>query len=444
MKTILSFLLVLTVGCASARVVGSPADVESPKAKVDSIALAFGGRGDSIGLGNAIAAGCKPATDNTKCIESALSSAARKGNVRIAMGALNRLGAINPDIRRTGHVYAHAIGIAAGSGRRDIQQTFTQCSESYQSGCYHGVIQAWFAALDSVSAADANALCAPFRKSDSDRWIRFQCVHGMGHGLTMLFDHDLPKGLGGCDLLSEWWDRHSCYGGAFMENIVNVTTPHHPASALSHHDGKADEHAAMEGTDHDMAGMNHGKAKPFKPVDPADPLYPCSALPDRYLTACYEMQTSVMLYNNKGDIAGAARGCDRAPLAMRPTCYASLGRDISSYSLQNHAEAVRMCSLGTSRYRPWCYYGLVKNFIDLEARPQDGMAMCRDVPDAEGKTLCYDAVGEQVAILEPDADRRHLICATAESEFVDVCGYGARLGVQAPAELTAVWEAAKK
>ena len=444
MKSSISIFLLFTVGCASARAAGSAAESESPKASIDSIAVGFGERGDSIGLGDAIAAGCKSAKDNTKCIENALSAAARNGNVKVAMGALNRLGAINPDIRRTGHVYAHAIGIAAGSARRDIQQTFTQCSESYQSGCYHGVIQAWFAALDSVSPADANALCAPFRKSDSDRWIRFQCVHGMGHGLTMLYKHDLPKGLAGCDLLTEWWDRHSCYSGAFMENIVNVTTPHHPASALSHRDGKGSEHESMEGMDHDMAGMHHSDAKPFKAVDPADPLYPCSALPDRYLSACYEMQTSVMLYNNKGDIGGAAKGCDTAPLNMRPICYASLGRDISSYSLQNHAQAVRMCSLGTPRYRPWCYYGLVKNFIDLEARPQDGMAMCRDVPDAAGKTLCYDAVGEQVLILEPDAEKRRLICDTAEPEFVDVCGYGARLAMQAPDELLAIWDAARK
>lgn len=440
----ISIVLLCSLGCATARAPGSSAESASPPSNVDSVAIAFSARGDSTGLGDAIAAGCRSWKDSAQCIEGALSTAARDGYVKIAMGALNRLGATNPDIRRTGHVYAHAIGIAAGSSGADIEKTFTQCSESYQSGCYHGVIQAWFASLDSVSAADANALCAPFRTRESDRWIRFQCVHGMGHGLTMLYDHDLPKGLAGCDLLSEWWDRHSCYSGAFMENIVNVTAPHHPASALSHHDGKGGDHKAMESMDHDMTEMHHGEARPFKAVDPADPLYPCSALPDRYLSACYEMQTSVMLYNNKGDIAGAAKGCDTAPVDMRPICYASLGRDVSSYSLQNHAEAVRMCSLGTPKYRPWCYYGLVKNFIDLEARPQDGIAMCRDVPDAAGKTLCYDAVGEQVAILAPDVEKRRLICETAEAGFVEVCSYGARLGTQAPAELVAIWDAARK
>src|SRR4029079_17845703 len=172
---------------------------------------------------------------------------------------------------------------------------------------------------------------------------RFQCVHGMGHGLEMVYAHDLKKALTGCDLLTDWWDRHSCYSGAFMENIVSVTMPHHPASDLAHHDD-------MAGMDHDMAGMDHGDMKtPVKGIDPSDQQYPVSIMSERYLTACYEMQTSVMLYNNKGDMAGAARDCDAASAKYRTICYASLGRDISSYSAQNHAEAIRMCGLSTPK-----------------------------------------------------------------------------------------------
>jgi hypothetical protein len=363
-----------------------------------------------------------------------LAAPASKGLVKISMGALNRMGR-NAEIRRTGHVYAHAIGIAAGSAEHDIAKTFTQCSESFQSGCYHGVIQAWFAGLDSLSAADANALCAPFRKSESDRWIRFQCVHGMGHGLTMLYDHDLPKGLEGCDLLTDWWDQHSCYSGAFMENIVNVTMPHHPASALAH------QHDDMGGMDHDMSSMDHD-AKKFKPVDSTDQLYPCSVMKERYLSACYEMQTSVMLYNNKGDIAAAAKSCESAPQSMRTVCFASLGRDISSYSQQQHPEAIRMCSLVTSKYQPWCYYGLVKNLIDLEARASDGMSLCREVPSSDSKALCYAAVGEQILVLRPGEEERRSLCAPAESEYLDACLYGARLS-QAPTMLTRVWDSVK-
>lgn len=444
MKLLRVFAILSAIGCGTAGSPEAASDLRPLRTNLDSAALALASVGDSAALGTTVASACRKTKGNARCIEEALSLVARNGQVKVAMGALGKIAAGDPAIRRTGHVYAHAIGIAAGSSRRDVAQTFTQCSESFQSGCYHGVIQAWFASLDSVSAADANALCAPFRGSDSDRWIRFQCVHGMGHGLTMLYKHNLPKGLAGCDLLTEWWDRHSCYSGAFMENIVNVTMPHHPASALGGHDGQSENHASMEAQHHGTAGNHHGDSAPFKPVDPADPLYPCSALSERYQTACYEMQTSVMLYNNKGDIAGAAKGCDTAPLKMRPVCYASLGRDISSYSQQDHREAVRMCSLGAEKYQPWCYYGLVKNLIDLDARTEDGVAMCKDVPSSSGKTLCYNAVGEQALILYADADKRRLACASAETDFIDTCQYGARLLTQAPKGLLEIWDGARK
>lgn len=441
-------------GCASA---GSGSEVKSPATTIviDSASLfAIAQSGDSAGLAVHVRTSCSSAADKPACYESLLAVPAGKGHVKVAMGALSQLAARDADVRRSGHVYAHAIGIAAGKGRRDVASAFSECSESFQSGCYHGVIQAYFAGLDSISGADANALCAPFRRSEADKWLRFQCVHGMGHGLTMLYDHDLPKGLAGCDLLTDWWDRHSCYSGAFMENIVNVTMPHHPASALAHHDGKAEAMPGMDDHDmsdmghdmgHDMSGMAHENAPKFKPVDPADQQYPCSKMDERYLSACYEMQTSVMLYNNKGDIAGAAKECDKAPVSMRATCYASLGRDISSYSQQKHSEAIRMCSLGTPKYQPYCYYGLVKNFIDLDARPGDGIAMCRDVPGTANKAVCYNAVGEQLLALTASADSRRALCSTAETEFVDACFYGARIeGVRAPEALQEVWASVRQ
>jgi len=231
----------------------------------------------------------------------------------------------------------------------------------------------------------------------------------------MIYEHDLRKALAGCDQLLDSWDRRSCYGGAFMENIVNVTNPHHPAHDLG---AMHDEH---------MAGMDHGPKTKFKAIDPADPLYPCSILSEQYLESCYEMQTSVMLYLNHGDMAAAAKTCDGAPGRMRYVCYQSLGRDISSYSLQDHAKAIEMCSLGTPKYQPWCYVGLVKNFIDLNARANDGLSFCRKVTREENKIKCYEAVGEEIGTLRNDSAGRTALCATAEPLYLDACLFGARV-----------------
>ena len=361
------------------------------------------------------------------CYSRILDSVAALGEVRVATGTLARLGDLDVDVKRDGHVYAHGIGITAGKRGGDVAKTFMMCDESNQSGCYHGVIQAYFDDAKTIGPKEINDLCNAFRGPTADRWLLFQCVHGAGHGLTMIYDHDLPKALKACDQHLDSWDRRSCYGGAFMENIVNVTNPHHPAHGL-----------ATKHDEHDMAGMDHGPKPKFKAMDPADPLYPCSIMEEQYLESCYEMQTSVILTLNHGDMADAAKTCDRAPGKMRYVCYQSLGRDISSYSLQDHDKAIEMCSLGTPKYQPWCYVGLVKNFIDLNARANDGLSFCRKLSGLANKLKCYEAVGEEVGTLRNDSEGRRALCQPAEPAYLDACLFGARVSTFEPPFLTKI------
>jgi hypothetical protein len=152
------------------------------------------------------------------------------------------------------------------------------------------------------------------------------------------------------------------------------------------------------------------------------------------------MQTSVMLHNNGGNMADAANSCDRAPKDMRVVCYSSLGRDVSSWSQQNHGEAIRMCSVGKPQYQPWCYFGVVKNIIDINAKPAEGIAFCRSVRGEANKQVCYAAVGEQIVILDPDEPDRRRMCADSEAKYLEACLYGSRVVLEPPAQLVKVWD----
>jgi hypothetical protein len=230
-----------------------------------------------------------------------------------------------------------------------------------------------------------------------------------------------------------------------MENIVNATMPAHPSHGLGAH-GSAGSAAAGNHSVHDAHAMS-GKStssQPFRALDANDPLYPCSIMSERYLRACYEMQTSVMLYWNGGNVADAARTCERAPAAMRTLCHQSLGRDISSRTGQGYAESIRLCSLSAERFRPWCFIGLVKNFVDLNGRYSDGMRFCTELTRENDKMKCYEAVGEQIAALEAKETGRRAACSTAERSYVDVCLYGARVLASAPPALFRINEAAQR
>jgi hypothetical protein len=206
-----------------------------------------------------------------------------------------------------------------------------------------------------------------------------------------------------------------------MENIVNVTMPKHPSHDMTSHAS--------------MAGMDHHEETPFKAIEPKDPLYPCSIVSEQYLVSCYEMQTSVILFLNQGNIGAAAKTCDTAPDKMRYVCYQSLGRDISAYALQDYARSKQMCNLGTPKYQPWCFFGLVKNFVDLNARPGDGFAFCKTLDGDANKMKCYEAVGEQIGTLRNDLEGRRSMCQGSEAAYLDACLFGARVG-SAPDLLT--------
>jgi hypothetical protein len=359
--------------------------------------------------------------DKVSCYQAELSERLGALGVRSTMDALDSLVVRDNDAARDAHVYAHHIGIEAYQLSPDVSETFSGCTESFSSGCYHGVIQAYFEDRGNTDADALEELCRAYKRPDQSRWILFQCVHGMGHGLTMYFNHHLPRALEACDLLGDLWDRESCYGGAFMENVMGATSRHHPATVL-----------ATE-TEHDSDMHAHGEAghdAPYvdwKAIDPDDPHYPCSVMDPRYHQQCYLMQTSVMLHHNGGDLRDASVSCDGAPLNMRPTCHQSLGRSVTAYT-KDPEIAAGHCEAGSAEYRGWCYVGVVKAFVDWTARAESGLDFCRVIEDDQDyKSMCYKGLGEEISALIADHETRASLCAQAEDAFVSTCRQGAQL-----------------
>ena len=367
------------------------------------------------------------------CYEDVLLTLVKQDKIRLALGALNLLGQRDDNITRYGHDYSHVIGINAWSPGKNIGEQYSQCSELFQSGCYHGVIQAFFA-YQGTDSASVVALCDTPGVSTSE-WLRFQCVHGIGHGLVQSYTMNLPRALAGCDMLGRRWDSESCYGGAFMEFIVGGRGQSHHVH-LPGAKGSTDS-AAAGGDEH--AGMDHGPAPdsfpPFKVRDPTDLLYPCSVLGEKYQRGCYEMQAGLIVERTGLDFAKIAAVCDTSPLQWRATCYQGMGTYASGVSNREPEESIRLCSNGVARYRPWCFVGLVKNFVDVTANPDDGLAFCRRLGPTDIATSCYHAVGEQAAVLYPQMEKRAEVCARVEPKYIPACQFGAGLVSQRPVDL---------
>ena len=165
----------------------------------------------------------------------------------------------------------------------------------------------------------------------------------------------------------------------------------------------------------------------FKMRDSADALYPCSIVDPKYWQSCYMLQGGMILQQFDMDFARGAEECDKAPQGVRHLCYLSMGTMASGMTVQNTRAAIRYCAHGDPGYRPWCFIGVVKNYIDVTANPDDGIAFCQEVPAGREKRQCYVAVGEQIAVLHARPPEREKACTRAPLEGRQECLYGAGL-----------------
>jgi hypothetical protein len=400
---------------------------ESFQARVDAaVAVA-----DTTGLATLAEARCQSLGNEERrlCYEDYFLSLADSQRVRLALGALAHLGQAQREIEGDGHGYTHVIGIRAWKPGDDVGEVFRSCTSLFQSGCYHGVIQSYLTATGEVDSARTAEMCDEIAPYGTDNFLRFQCLHGIGHGLEMAWNWDLPRALGGCDWLTSEWDRRSCYGGAIMENAV-ASSPggHHTAARALENTG--DDHGAASAAAHDHAagdGEMAMSAMPFKMRDSTDALYPCSVLDERYTPSCFLGHGGILLGHVGYDWGKAAVECDRLADYNRLLCYTSLGTNAAGNTVLDTERSIALCNEGHPDWRRWCFVGVVKNFIDVSADPQDGIDFCHAMPPGDDQDGCFAAVGEQLTVLHfADTGRRGELCAAA-GVGERACRTGARL-----------------
>jgi hypothetical protein len=349
----------------------------------------------------AIQAYCRAQDDRKGCYLHALDHLMRVEGMERAIRLVDELAALDPVVRAGGHDYIHEVGRLAYFQFGDPRAAMATCTDAYQSGCYHGVLESYLGnQQDGVTPDDLRGVCEPIGGEPQSLFRRHQCIHGMGHGITIYFAHDVFTAVKYCDALPTEWDQRSCYTGAFMENGVAVGATH-----------------------------SHAKPPPGATLGPMykkdDLLYPCNAVDDRYRWACYYLQTSLMLRLNGVDLAGMMRACDAAGVPYAAVCYQSAGRDVSALSGQQVDTALRNCRLGTREYWPECYTGVLKDIAWSSEEP--GYAICQKV-EGEFRERCAQSLGEVIGTLYPDAVRRAERCERLEGGLRDACRRGAGIG----------------
>ncbi len=272
-------------------------------------------------------------------------------------------------------------------------KVFADGDPSCHSGYYHGAMETLLAEKGTSNLSDTvTAVCDLF----DTRFGNFECLHGVGHGVLAYQDYNMPKALDTCNELETYFEQSSCYGGAYMENVVT-----------------GQGNGAIEG--HETQWLSQ-----------TDPLFPCnhesSMSDDTRLTECYKMQTSWMLTINGYDFDKLVQPCLSAPESMRSLCFLSFGRDAAGNSLREPNGMKALCSKVPDNYRADCIRGSVNVVIDFwgEKLSTQAAEYCQ-ILDGTDKTQCYETLIMRMSDLSNDDTYKNAQCDLVEESHQYIC-----------------------
>jgi cytochrome c553 len=306
------------------------------------------------------------------CYKQAFGNVAYYEGPKRALADLAAAMRSNPVVDGGCHQIAHEIGHAAYARYHDdAAKALANGSMTCWSGYYHGVIERAFGGVPRAKvAARARTLCAGAELRTST-FLLYQCVHGLGHGLMIYSRNDLPYSLRVCDRLATVWDQSSCTGGVFMQNFL-------PGPM---------------------------QLAPTKWLSKTNLIYPCNAVAERDKLYCYLMVTSRILPEVDYRWPVAVRWCRRSERAWVTTCFQSLGRDASGFTVQNPPRIVSICRQAGDMERE-CVYGAARDLTANDANARRATRLCLLVPPGM-RSYCFEGVGTILGgFVNPAAGRR--------------------------------------
>lgn len=289
------------------------------------------------------------------------------------------------------HQEAHLVGRLA----YDLYKSavFRKINYSCHSGYIHGAMEAFIKeqGKDNRLMKKLANLCNDF-KTD---FAKFECLHGIGHGLTAYVNYDIPKALNWCHELPSDYVRRSCFGGVFMENIM-----------------VAEGRGAIRG--HNTAWVSD------------DPQFPCNHVEQSQLIQfeCYQMQTSRMLSLFKYDFRRIVLECLRAPANMVNVCFRSMGRDIAGQTLRDPDGIINLCGLSPPNLLQECLTGGLNVIVDFwgEEMTDQPQKFCNKIGLPQDKAYCFQVLGERLKnVFGSNVSKIDSLCKKADPLYYQTC-----------------------
>lgn len=250
---------------------------------------------------------------------------------------------------------------------------------------YHGIIMNFMRTkllFNNMEPLDVEILkICPQDFDENPTITRWECIHGVGHGLTILYQYDVFSAVKRCDEFEKDWEKVSCSKGLFMENVNSFY-------------------------DADIGTM-----------DKSDHFFPCNQLEERYAPPCYHYQARHILNLNNQIYNEAFEDCKQIPDEFEKYCYRGLGNKMANHVF-HYGFRFQDCS-EAANYQSDCYKGIVMLLAD-NRNLDEALEFCDKIP-TEFKEGCFGEVGKWITMVYSDPKERVSACLKSNSEYFGAC-----------------------
>jgi len=287
------------------------------------------------------------------------------------------------------HGIAHPLGSFLYDYTGNLSQALLYADLKCGGSLYHGIMQGYFK-TNLLSDADTPTYIVASNVCDelfsvSSSVTRFECAHGVGHGLVIAFDYDYLEAVKRCEEFEDGLAQRSCVEGSTMEND--------------------NEHTKIHGESH--------------PED--DIFFPCSKLEEKHAEPCYNYHGGYILKHVDRSAEEAFKQCEKIKNKKHVRhCYYGIGL-WESHKLTGKLESIlTLCQKGNQKYQSDCFSGAA-NIVTDQSGINQGLKLCKILPDMF-KLNCYNTVGKWIHLIHVTQKEIENACSQLkDAEYYQTC-----------------------
>lgn len=230
--------------------------------------------------------------------------------------------------------------------------------EICNSGYLHGVIESYFS-QNKPDTALLKTVCGAYPK---EKFLSWECYHGVGHGLMFFTQNDLPKSLALCGEYNSDFEKSSCVNDVFMENF-----------------------------------NTGGKLHSSKFLKETDPFYPCGEQKDEDKATCYLYAPTYYLSLHKNDYLGALRWCNGTESFYGNVCAEGVGTQAMKENINDIKFVEKICMSAPALKVGSCLAGMTGLYINHYGSLEPAQEMCGHL-EAQSRQFCYDTVNSHAPL----------------------------------------------